>query len=199
MKRAEFMASLRELVQQAVDLGPSEESQKILDLKAGLDRAYEDASGLGDDQSGNKEAIRQLTAVIMSSVRSAAGTDSRARQELDAEEEARRLHFQLLEYPLVADVLYPESPIGPDELAPTLLSSPRDALAAVLGAILGTVFPYIVRDRFAARRWLFEYAPGGGYRLRGLRTQAWLGWPASIRGSHPSPDQAVQDPSAKPE
>ena len=68
---------------------------------------------------------------------------------------------------------------------------------AVLGAILGTVFPYIVRDRFAARRWLFEYAPGGGYRLRGLRTQAWLGWPESVRGSHPRPDRAAQDQSTK--
>ena len=42
----------------------------------------------------------------------------------------------------------------------------------VLGAILGTVFPYYVRDRFAARRWLFEPAPGGGYRLRGLEDPA---------------------------
>jgi undecaprenyl-diphosphatase len=47
----------------------------------------------------------------------------------------------------------------------------------VLGAILGTVFPYLVRERFAARRWLFKRTPDGGYRLRGLRTQRWLGWP----------------------
>lgn len=47
---------------------------------------------------------------------------------------------------------------------------------AVLGAILGTAFPYIVRDRFAARRWFFEYAPEGGYRLRAPRVQNWLGW-----------------------
>jgi membrane-associated phospholipid phosphatase len=48
---------------------------------------------------------------------------------------------------------------------------------AVLGALLGTVFPYLVRERFAARRWLFERTPEGGYRIRGLRTQRWLGWP----------------------
>lgn len=47
----------------------------------------------------------------------------------------------------------------------------------VLGAILGTAFPYLVRDRFAARRWLFERTPDGGYRIRGARTQRWLGWP----------------------
>ena len=53
----------------------------------------------------------------------------------------------------------------------------------VLGAILGTVFPYVVRDRFAARRWLFEYAPGGGYRLRAPRFLSWLNWPESVRRS----------------
>jgi membrane-associated phospholipid phosphatase len=47
----------------------------------------------------------------------------------------------------------------------------------VLGAILGTSFPYLVRERFAARRWLFERTPEGNYRIRGVRTQRWLGWP----------------------
>ena len=50
---------------------------------------------------------------------------------------------------------------------------------AVGGAILGTAFPYLVRERFAARRWLFEPAPRGGYRLRGERTRNWLGWPGT--------------------
>jgi undecaprenyl-diphosphatase len=57
----------------------------------------------------------------------------------------------------------------------------------VLGAILGTAFPYLVRDRFAARRWLFERTPDGGYRLRGTRTQRWLGWPLL---GHPTPKLA---------
>lgn len=51
----------------------------------------------------------------------------------------------------------------------------------VLGAILGTAVPYVVRDRFAARRWLFERTPEGGYRIRGARTQRWLGWPSPER------------------
>jgi len=50
---------------------------------------------------------------------------------------------------------------------------------AVGGALLGTAFPYLVRERFAARRWLFEPAPLGGYRLRGERTRNWLGWPGA--------------------
>jgi len=54
---------------------------------------------------------------------------------------------------------------------------------AVAGAILGSVFPFIVRDSFATRRWLFERAPDGNYRLRGLRTQRWLGWPTQAGDS----------------
>ncbi len=47
----------------------------------------------------------------------------------------------------------------------------------VVGAILGTAFPYVVRDQFAARRWLFERTKSGGYRIRGGRTQRWLNFP----------------------
>jgi membrane-associated phospholipid phosphatase len=50
---------------------------------------------------------------------------------------------------------------------------------AVGGALLGSAFPYLVRERFAARRWLFEPLPQGGYRLRGERTRNWLGWPGT--------------------
>jgi undecaprenyl-diphosphatase len=53
---------------------------------------------------------------------------------------------------------------------------------AVFGAILGTLVPYYVRDRFAARRWLFERTPDGGYRIRGSRTHRWLGWPGEKAG-----------------
>jgi len=65
---------------------------------------------------------------------------------------------------------------------------------AVLGAILGISFPYLVRDRFAARRWLFEYAPGGGYRLRAPRTQKWLAWPEAMRRSQERTAGEAADP-----
>ncbi|MFO7477531.1 MAG: phosphatase PAP2 family protein [Methyloceanibacter sp.] len=48
---------------------------------------------------------------------------------------------------------------------------------AVLGALLGIAIPHLVRDRFAARGWLFERRQAG-YRLRGARVRRWLGWPA---------------------
>ena len=141
-----FMARFRELVQRAVDLRPTEESQTVLDLKTELDRAYEEASGLADDQAGNKEAIRQLLAVIMATIRSSAGADAIAQRELDDEDEARRMHFRLLEYPLVADLLHPQSVIQPDELAPTLLTAGMDELAAALGLFDAEHLVLLCRD-----------------------------------------------------
>lgn len=65
--------------------------------------------------------------------------------------------------------------------ASRILIGQHYATDVVLGAILGTAFPYAVRNRFAARRWLFERTPEGGYRIRGARTQRWLGWPKPAR------------------
>jgi undecaprenyl-diphosphatase len=68
---------------------------------------------------------------------------------------------------------------------------------AVGGAILGTVFPFIVRQRFAFRRWLFEPLPGGGYRLRGERTRNWLGWPRGSPGLKPGHDRGFSATDAQ--
>jgi hypothetical protein len=127
----DFLGQLRETVQRAVELKPNEESQVILDLKENLDRLYETAAGLPDDQSGNQAAIRQLIAVIMKTVWAAA-TDDQALAELEQETNARTAHFALLAEPLVADLLHPQSPVGEDELVPTLLSESESALAAAL-------------------------------------------------------------------
>jgi membrane-associated phospholipid phosphatase len=43
----------------------------------------------------------------------------------------------------------------------------------VVGAVLGIAFTYLVRARFAERRWLFALGPDGGYRLRGHKIAAW--------------------------
>ena len=55
-----YIHELRQLVGEAVALGPHEQSDVILDLKARLDQAYETACRLADDQTPNKEAIRRL-------------------------------------------------------------------------------------------------------------------------------------------
>jgi len=125
-----FLAELREVVQRAVELKPTEDSDVILKLKEDLERLYETAAGLADEQEGNQQAIRQLLAVIMRTIAANAAGDNLAEQELEMEAQARSLHFDLLRHALIADLLHPQSLIGPDQLAATLLSESPEAVQA---------------------------------------------------------------------
>ncbi|NCC27223.1 MAG: hypothetical protein EOM22_03480 [Gammaproteobacteria bacterium] len=127
-----FGMDFRALVQQAVELPPDAGSEMVLGLKQALERQYEQSFGLPETHTEERAAIRKLIALIMQAVKRAAGVDRLAQQELADEEEAREIHFRLLEQPLVADLLHPESPIGPDDLAPAVLSATLDEVAAVL-------------------------------------------------------------------
>ena len=64
-----FQGDFVALIQEAVDLKPSEESEVILKLKERVDQAYEQASGLAGDQAPVKAAIPQLITAIMGAVR----------------------------------------------------------------------------------------------------------------------------------
>ena len=128
----EFLAKLKKLVQQAINLQANEESQVVLDLKAELEKLYEVACQLGDQQENNKAAIRDLLKVIMATVRSHAGGDSKAEIELQQEEIAREQHFSMLQHELVADLLDANSLILEDELAAVMLSEDEQQVVAAL-------------------------------------------------------------------
>jgi hypothetical protein len=126
-----FNVAFASLVQRTASLETNAASEEVLALKEELERQYEQACGLPEDHGKEMEAIRRLIAVIMRAIWRAAGEDPLAQRELEDEEQARAIHFALLEQPLVADILHPESPIRPDELAPAILcSSEEEALAA---------------------------------------------------------------------
>ncbi|MCB1801560.1 MAG: hypothetical protein KDI82_07735 [Gammaproteobacteria bacterium] len=127
-----FLGELRDTVQRAVDLKPNEESTVILGLKESLDRLYETSVGLAEEHDGNRAAIAQLIEVIMRNVERGAMGDPQAIDELAQERQARAAHFSLLRWPLVADLLHPQSVIEPGDLAPTLLSADEEELAAAL-------------------------------------------------------------------
>jgi hypothetical protein len=127
-----FRRDFRALVQKAVELPPDAGSEIVLGLKESLERQYEQSFGLPETHTEERAAIRKLIAPIMQAVKRAAGVDPLAGQELAEEEAAREIHFSLLEQPLVADLLHPESPIGPADLAPAVLSASLDEVAAVL-------------------------------------------------------------------
>ncbi len=128
----EFITEFRTLIHTAINLKSNEGSEVILDIKERLDKAYEQASGLADDQSTTKTALHKLVQVVMSAVKSGAKDDMHALTELEQEEQARAAHFELLEHPVVADILWPDSPITETELLPTLLSETEAGLRASL-------------------------------------------------------------------
>jgi hypothetical protein len=124
-----FRESFRALVQRAADLPPDAGSEPVLELKTDLERHYEQACGLPEDQTEPKAALAKLIEVIMRTLLRHAGADPTALQELADEAAARAIHFRLLEQPLVADLLHPETPIRPQDLTPSLLSATETELA----------------------------------------------------------------------
>ncbi|NEV61591.1 hypothetical protein [Thiorhodococcus minor] len=127
-----FAESFRALVQRAVDLPPDAGSEEVIALKGELEQHYEQSYGLPEDHSQERQAIRKLVDLITKAIRLAAGEDPVAQQELADEEAARTIHRRLLEQPLVADLLRPDSAITPGELTATLLSAlPSEVEAAI--------------------------------------------------------------------
>lgn len=127
-----FSDEYRNLVQECIELKPSEESEVILELKARLDKAYIISAGLAGNQGEVQAALRKLIDLMMRAVRSGAAGDRQAEQELDQEELARQTNFELLHHPLVADLMNPKSPIDENALVPTLLTASERELEAAL-------------------------------------------------------------------
>jgi hypothetical protein len=123
-----FHRDFQLLVRRAVELEPNTPSDTILELKEELDRAYQRACALPGDQAEIKNSIKKLLTLIMQAVRSGSGNDAYAKRQLDDEEAAREVHFELQELPLVSALTHPDSPIAEDELVPSLLSEPVETL-----------------------------------------------------------------------
>lgn len=140
-EREAFLERLRALVGEAVALSGHVDAEEILRLKDRCDALYEEAARLGGDQANSKGALVRLTESMMRAVSAGLTQDpeaadpaaeSEARERIAQEEAARREHYRLLEIPLVADLLDPESVITPEELTPTLLSEPVGSLQQVI-------------------------------------------------------------------
>lgn len=131
-ERDRFLADFQTLLQEAVNLSGTVESDVILSLKERLDQAYERCSSLPGDVREIKQALRRLVGVIMHRVRTHAADDPQALAKLRDEDIARETHYELQDFPLVADLLRDDNPVREDELVPSLLSESRESLAAAL-------------------------------------------------------------------
>lgn len=141
-----FLERFHRLVQRAVELDANVQSDVILELKEELDRCYEEAAGLAGDQSRIKEAIVRLVGTIMQAVRKGAEHDAVALRKLDDEDQARALHYELLEEPLVADLLNPDSVIAEGDLLPSLLGAEPAVLEKVLTLFSPEQLAVMIRD-----------------------------------------------------
>lgn len=126
----EFISTFRALVHEATRLPDNADSELILSIKERLDQTYEQAARMVDDQHEIQQGVEKLVAVVMQAVKRGAGNDAVARQELADEEAARIAHYALLAYPLVADLLDPDSVIAEEDLLPSLLSASPEELQA---------------------------------------------------------------------
>lgn len=161
-----FIQSLRTAIQDAVELAPNEGSEVILALKERLDRLYEQSAGLAEEQEQNQAAIAELIEVVMRNVERGAAGDPQALDELAQERQARSTHFALLQVPLVADLLHPESVIGGDELAATLLSADESELAVALQLFDASQIAELYADAERCLAGAGVMAPGAVARLR---------------------------------
>jgi len=131
-ERITFTQDFNELLAKVSHLKPQEDSEIILELKDRIDRLYEQCSGLGGDYMAEKAGLRKLNGLIMHAIRSTAKLDEHAMAELEKESQARETHFHLLEYPLIAHLLRPDTPISKEEIVPTLLCEEEGALRAAM-------------------------------------------------------------------
>lgn len=127
-----FADDFQQLVQRAVDLKPNAPSEEILELKEELDRCFQLSYTLPGDAADIRQAIQRLLDSIMRAVWKGIGNDHYARQQLEDEEIARKLHFQLQQNALIADLTDSDSPIQASELIPALLSEKPESIAQVL-------------------------------------------------------------------
>lgn len=123
-----FIEHFRGLVEQVSSLAPNAEADEILKLKELLDKSYEQSSGLAGEQTEIREMIKRLLGLMMQSMWKAVGNDAQGISKLEMEEQARQAHFALLEYPFIADMLSPDSPISESQLVPSLLSESAEAV-----------------------------------------------------------------------
>ncbi len=144
-ERNSFALEFNQLLETVVHLQQQEDSEVILELKDRIDRLYEQCSGLGGDYRAEKAGLKKLNDLIMKAIITTAKLDEQAMAELAKETQARETHFHLLEHPLIAHLLRPDTPIAQEEIVPTLLSEEESALRAAL-SIFDEEHRHLLRD-----------------------------------------------------
>ncbi len=128
-----FSEDYQTVLKEISDLAQNVGSEVILNIKQRLDQLYEQVCGLSGDRTAEKAGLVKLHQAITHAIVAGAAGDATAEIQLAQEAQARDIHWQLLEEPLVADLLRPESPISPGDLLPSLLSEDAGSFGVTMG------------------------------------------------------------------
>ncbi len=141
-----FMTHFQSVVQKTTQLGSNSESDIVLEIKEQLDECYATSCAMPGDHSNLKIAIKKLIEAIMAAIRKGAAGDTTALKKLDEEDIARKMHNELHEKTLIADLMLENSPISENELTPTLLNEEAEDLDAALQLFTAEQLEVIVHD-----------------------------------------------------
>jgi hypothetical protein len=130
--RRAFQQTFEVLLQEITTLNAQVEVDIVLKLKMRIDGLYEQCARLGGDFTAEKQGLRQLIHLIMQSIWNSGIHNAEVRAFLEKEAKASEQHFNLLEYPLIADLLHPHSPISIEDIIPTLLTEEEVSLQAAM-------------------------------------------------------------------
>lgn len=141
-----FMGYFQTVVQKTTELGNNSESDVVLQIKEQLDECYATSCAMPGDHENLKVAIKKLISAIMAAIRKGASGDPVALNKLDEEDIARKMHNELHERKLIADLMLENSPILENELTPTLLNEETEDLDAALQLFSHEQLELIVKD-----------------------------------------------------
>lgn len=156
-----FAESYGEILKTIAELSGNVDSQVILDIKDRVDRLYEQSCGLGGDRESEKQGLARLYQAITQAIRDGAAHDAEAMKKLDEEALAHEVHWQLMQQPVVADLLFPDSPITPRDLVPTLLSEDATGFSKAMEIFRDEHRILILRQ---ARKLLAEHKQGAALK-----------------------------------
>ena len=131
-ERRTFMQTFQKLLQQVADLDAQVKVEVILKLKDQIESLYEQCAAIGGHFRAEKQGLSKLHELIIQSILENVTLDQNTKNQLLQEVVEQKKHAALLEYPLVAHLLHPQSPIPQDEIVPTLLTEDEASLRAAM-------------------------------------------------------------------
>lgn len=125
-----FMENFHAIAKDASELDANVDAEVLIELKGRLEKNYETSCCVMGSQVEIQQGLTRLIDSIMTSLLHASQEEEDAYHKLLEEKAAREIHFELLNFPLIADLLRSDSPIQSNELMPALLSEQEKVVLA---------------------------------------------------------------------